>query len=268
MFFGEFPGRLLPWLLAATVCQKLQRLGAHDFHSLPVGIMPADWSSSPSNSIMNTASRSPRAVRFVVQSCAAVVGGGALAAASGWLVGHRSFTTFGAGYVPMPPSSAWLLVLLSVALWLHSRWPERRLSRLFGVGASTVTCVFSLLVIAHESGLVRLQFEPWLAFTTAPVDDIPVGRMSLHTTVTFLCAAGALGCLLGATCRPRWWRPPALVLATVVAGSGAVTILGYAAGMPLLYGSGYVPMALATAIALAVLGAGLMTVADPDNWLF
>ncbi|MCY2992916.1 MAG: ATP-binding protein [Planctomycetota bacterium] len=206
-------------------------------------------------------------MRLVVQSCAAAAGGGALAAATGWLVGHWSFTTFGAGYVPMPPSTAWLLVLLSAALWLHCQWPQRRLSRLFGVGASTVTGMFSLLVISHESGLVRLEFEAWLAFTTATVGDIPVARMSLHTAVTFLCAAGALGCLPGAICCPRWWRPPALALATAVSGSGAVAILGYAAGMPLLYGSGYVPMALLTAISLAVWGAGLMVAAYPDNWL-
>ena len=50
---------------------------------------------------MNTVSRSPGTVRLIVQSCAAAAGGGALAAATGWLVGHWSFTTFGA---PAPPA--------------------------------------------------------------------------------------------------------------------------------------------------------------------
>ena len=217
---------------------------------------------------MDSFSLSSRPAKLVVQGCAVVAGGGALAAVGGWLVGQSSFTTLGAGSVPMAPSTAWLLVLLSVALWLHSRWPQRRLSRLFGCGAGAVAGMCSLLVIARDMDLGHREFLSWLTLTSVTVDGSRVGRMSPHTAATLFAAAGALECLLVAVGRPRWWRPLAWMLAVMVCGSGVVVVLGYAAGMPLLYGSRQVPMALSTAIALAVLGAALMVAAYPDNWLF
>lgn len=215
---------------------------------------------------MNTAPRVEHVSRLVVQSCAAAAGGAALVVAVGWLFGQWSFAMFRANYVPMAPGTAWLLVLLNAALFLHSRWPQRRASRMFSGVVIGFTGMLSLAVAAREWFPVQLEFEAWLARRT--VGAIPVGRMSVHTAVTFLCAAGALGCLLGTASRPRWWRGPATGLAAMVCGSGSVVLLSYAAGTPLLYGSGYVPMALLSAIIFTVLGATLMLAAHPDNGLF
>ena len=112
---------------------------------------------------MNTAPRVEQVSRLVVQSCAAAAGGAALVVAVGWLFGQWSFATFGAKYVPMAPGTAWLLVLLNAALFLHSRWPQRRASRIFGGVVVGFTGILSLLVAARAWFPMQLEFEAWLA---------------------------------------------------------------------------------------------------------
>src|SRR5207244_5371843 len=55
-------------------------------------------------------------------------------------------------------------------------------------------------------------------------------------------------------------------LATVAAIVGATVALGYAYGTPLLYGSGTIPVALATGLSLLVLGIATVLAAGPDVW--
>jgi PAS domain S-box-containing protein len=190
-----------------------------------------------------------------------------LVAAIAWLFGQWSFAAFGAQYIPMAPSPAWLLVLLGSALFVHNQWPQRRASRVFGSVAIGVTVTASVLVLCRVWFGVSVDFEEWLAGASATVAGIPVGRMSPHTAGTFLGAAGALWCLLKVPSCPRWRRRLGFGLAVAVIISSSVTTLGYVTGAPLLYGTGLVPMAWLTATVFAVLAAGLMVAAYPDNWL-
>ncbi len=216
---------------------------------------------------MNALFRFERTAPVVAQGCAVAAGVIALAVGICWLLGQGSLTAFGVDYIPMAPTSAWLMVLLNAALFSHSRWPQRRASRVFVMTAAGVTGAAGLLVSMHVCPSVQLVLETWLAGTTI-VAGIPLGRMSPHSAGTFLCAAGALGCLQGFTSRPRLWQRTAFALAMAVVGSGSLTVLSYIAGMPLLSGSGNVPMALLTGIGFTVLGVGLMVAAHPEYLFF
>ncbi len=187
--------------------------------------------------------------------------------AVGWLFGKWTFATFGPGYIPMAPSTAWLLVLLSSALFVRARWPDRRLTKAVGGAAVAITSTVAVLVELALTFRFTLPLEIWLARTTATVGGIPVGQMSPLTAAAFMTVALTLGIAGSAAGRRSPLRHVAATLAVVVLFTGLVVATGYALGGPLLYGTGYVPMALLTALAFTALGAGLLVAAEPATWL-
>ena len=212
-------------------------------------------------------SRIERIVGGFAQGCALVAGLAALVAAIAWFRGWWAFATFGSKYVPIAPGTAWLLVLLSSALFLHARWPLWRPGRRWGFVATAFVGGTTLLVLTRSHFPFVSGIEDWLAHTHETVGDIPVGRMSPHSAVIILFAAAALGCLLGARRWRRVCRGLAFILGAAVLGGSAHVIASYAVGVPLLYGSGLIPMALLSGIVGAILGLGLVAAAHPERWL-
>ena len=212
----------------------------------------------------------PRIVRIarrVAQLCAVVAGGPALVVAVAWVFGEWTFATFGAEYIPMAPSTAWLFVLLGSALFMRARWPNRRPTKAIVGAAIAITSTVTVLVGVALAFGFTLPLEIWLAHTTATVGGIPVGQMSPVTAATFVAAALALGIAGTAAGRRSPLRPVAAALAVVVLFAGLVVATGYVLGGPILYDTGYVPMAPLSALAFAVLGAGLLVAVEPGTWL-
>ncbi|MGD0950755.1 MAG: PAS domain S-box protein, partial [Candidatus Binatia bacterium] len=205
--------------------------------------------------------------RRVAQLCAVMTGGPALVVAIGWLFGEWSFATFGPEYKPMAPSTAWLFVLVGGALFTLARWPDRPATKVVVSTAAAITTTTGAIVgIALTFGFTP-PLEIWLARTSAMVGGVPVGQMSPITAAAFVAAALALGITITAAGRRSLLRPVAAALAVVVLFTGLVVAIGYVLSGPLLYGTGYIPMALLSALEFTVLGAGLLVVVEPGTWL-
>jgi PAS domain S-box-containing protein len=204
--------------------------------------------------------------RRLAQVCALVGGGAALAAGVGWMFGQWRFAAFGADYIPMAPSTAWLIFLLSVALFLLAGWPARRLSRTVGIFAATfVTSICVLLAVLRGLG-IDFPVERWLAPTTVQIGDTITGRMSPLTAVGLLLTSAAVLFALPPLGQRRLATQTVTALAAAVLLIGLAVMLGYASGLPLLYGSGTIPMALLTAVAFALLGTGLLALSFGQDW--
>ncbi|GEM_PF-958392 len=176
-------------------------------------------------------------------------------------------SAFGPEYVPMAPSTALLLLLLSGAVFLRGRWPAAAATNRFGYAAVIVVALFSLLVWVEFLLGVEPPIENWLARTTARVGKAPVSHMSLAAATVFLMVALALLFELPPFSRRKWFRYVAAALSLAVVWIGLAVLAAYTAGAPLFYGSGVVPTALLTSVTIILMGVGTIVTSGSDSLL-
>ena len=184
-----------------------------------------------------------------------------------WALGRWQIGTLGPSYVPMAPSTALLFLLLAGGTILRGRWPDRPGVRWAVAGAALVAILVSLLVLAADAVPAALDMESRLTAGGATASGIPVGRMSLLTAATFLLAGLGLLLSLPPLSLLRGARTATSTISLGVAAMGLATLSGYAAGTPLLYGSGLIPMAASTALCFILLGTALLVGGDPKAWV-
>jgi len=199
-----------------------------------------------------TPSALPR--RAAAVAGAAVAGLGLLVLA-GWLGGWDVFTRIAPGFVTMKANTALCFVLLGAALL----WRDRRIFR--GVCAGVVAIVAGLTLGEYLAGL-DLGFDD-LFFMEQPGAQTPFpGRMAQVTALCFVLGSAAL-LLLDLRARAGRWVQQTLAASVAVLGLGA--LLGYLYDVQPLYQlDGHASMALHTAVALLLLGLGLLA-ARPDG---
>ncbi|HTL69447.1 MAG TPA: PAS domain S-box protein [Lacunisphaera sp.] len=160
--------------------------------------------------------------------------------------------------VPMAPSTAVLLLLLSIALFLHRRFPTRTAATTAETLLVGFTSLVALVVIWQNLLGHSSTWESWLVAAGETTRGFPVGRMSPLTGASILLTAFALLTQLSsAAARPGVARAGSWA-AALGGGFGMVTVLAYASGTPLFYGAGFVPMAFTTALAVAALATALL----------
>jgi hypothetical protein len=137
----------------------------------------------------------------LIELCAGAAFGIALLALAGWLLGIRFLAGQWSGAIPMAPSTAMALLLLTGGVISHARWSAGRLSYYFalacvGISASLGLLVLAQFIVGFDSGVERV-----LARTNELFGQTPLGRMSPLTAGALLLESGALMLLLRA-------RPP------------------------------------------------------------
>ncbi|HOW73579.1 MAG TPA: ATP-binding protein [Phycisphaerae bacterium] len=234
----------------------------HQAGSRTYGLPPTSAEGIPTFSSPFAASS--RVLRGVALACGVGVLALGVAVLLGWITGTRFFGQLQTDHVPMAPSTACLLVLLSGALILRHWRPLDVSAHRLGVLATAVGGMTGILVLAFPSLHLGLPAEQWLAPPSTILDHIPIGRMAPLTAYAFLAASLALLFTL----RPfagRWYcQQTAAVLAPTLMLISVVIVLGYATDTPLLYGTRTVPMALSTAVAFGGLGLSLLVAAHGD----
>ena len=160
----------------------------------------------------------------------------------------------------MAPSTAMALLLLSGGVFSHARWSAGRLSYYFALACVSIPAALGLLVLAQFIVGFDSGVERELARTNELSAHIPLGRMSPLTAGAFLFESAALMLLLHAT-RWRFAASGAALFALLGAAGSPVVSVGYAYGAPLLYGGTTIPVALPTALAFVLLGAGEISLA-------
>ncbi len=118
------------------------------------------------------------------------------------------------------------------------------------------------LTLIAQFGWLSWDVDQLILRTPGRFGAVRVGHMSPITAATFVLASLAL--LVLSREGASHWMAAALAAGVVVVGQ--VVILGYLYGTPLLYGGTIIPVALTTALALTVLGAGLIAASGPRWW--
>lgn len=158
----------------------------------------------------------------------------------------------------MAPSTAVLFVLCGTAVSILAGIPQstrgRRASLVIaGMGAAVSVPLFFLSTLGIHPAIERLGMQvPKMSVA------MPIGHISPLTAACFAFVSVALVLHSSSWCRRHWHSALTLSLGSIVTLIGAVLILGYMAGIPLLYGSPFIPPALPTSLALLFLGLALL----------
>ena len=163
-----------------------------------------------------------------------------------------------ANYIPMAPSTAFCFTLIGVGLIAHLFKAALRWIPL--VVASVVLAV-ACAKLVEIFGDLNFGIDPWLVRNPGLFGAIPTGRMAPMTAINFLFIGTGLLALTGK--QPATFAGPLGALAAVI---GAVVLVGYWYGTPLLYGGHTIPVALSTACGFFLSGIGIVMAAGATGW--
>ena len=205
-------------------------------------------------------SRSLRSFQLFAQLASAAVILEAGLVLLGWLFDQAILKSVFPGLVAMNPMTATAFIFAGLSLWLlsttESTDPRRRLGRLCAGIVALIALIKILSFFGWDLGIDRLLFREKLDSVSPP------NRMAPNTTLNFLFIGLAL-LLLEVETRTK--RRPAQFFAVLSALSALFAVIGYAYGVTYLYGiASYIPMALNTALAFALLSVGILCT-HPDR---
>ena len=166
----------------------------------------------------------------------------------------------------MAPSTALAFMLFGSVVYWNARAPTGRSGYLAGIFIGSGGALIGLLLFVLSNLNVELEAER-LGFALAgTVRGAPIGHMSPVVALCLLLAGLSLVATLSSLAEKPGRAMLAFWLAASIVFVGVVLLLAYLFGTPLFYGSGFIPPALTTSIALAALGTALMALAAPQAW--
>jgi len=188
-----------------------------------------------------------------------------LVALLGWILRLPQLTNFGTDLIPMAPSSAVLLLLYGIAIFLWVRMPLRRRSFWVGVvvGYGGLTVTLLLLVLACLDIHWSVEHLGMDAGKTA--SGVVLGHMSAVTAFCFILVSLSFLFSLLPWSKGFWRTALASGLSGLLLGISFVFLLAYLYGMPLLYGGKFIPPALNVLLAFMLLSLALLILAWPST---
>lgn len=188
----------------------------------------------------------------------------AFCALLGWALGRPILASFGAGLIPMAPSTAFMFILYTSTVFLRVHAPARRTTfQVSLVGTLAGALVALALLVLNVQGIYLAAEHLGLTLIDRK-GGIPLGHMSPLSASCFLLAAwSALASLLSARDR-QWPATMARWVACVLAAISFVFLLAYLYGTAFLYGSVAIPPAVTTSLAFLALSFALAGLASPQ----
>src|SRR5436190_14118809 len=199
-----------------------------------------------------------RSFRIILLICATLTIALGLLTFIGWISGLPLLASVRATYIPMAPSTAFCFSLIGIGLIVHLlRAALRWLPRAF---ASLVLAI-AIAKLVEIFGGFHFGIDAWFVRNPELFGAVPTGRMAPLTASNLVFTAIALLALTGT--QPAKFGGPLGALATLI---GALVLVGYWYGTPLLYGGHIVPVALSTAFGFFLSGLGVTTAAGAEGW--
>ena len=199
-----------------------------------------------------------RSFRIIPLICALLAIALGLLTLIGWISGVPLLASVRASYIPMAPSTAFCFTLIGVGLIAYLlkaalRWiPWLVASVVLAVACAKLVEIF---------GDLNFGIDPWFVRNPGLFGAVPTGRMAPMTAINFLFIGTGLLALTGR--QPAKFAGPLGALAAVI---GAVVLVGYWYGTPLLYGGHTIPVALSTACGFFLSGIGIVMAAGATGW--
>ena len=190
-----------------------------------------------------------------------------LLALAGWIIQVPFLSTFGTGKIPMAPSTALVLLLFAAAVILYARMPQVPGARRVGLALGLSGTIAAVLLLALSLLGIHPVAEHLGMQIASTLHGTPIGHMSPWTASCFALSGLSLLTLFWSSPDRRWCAVAALFLACLVVLASFAFLLRYLIGVPLLYGSSFIPPALTTSLALLMLGVALALSSTDWAWL-
>ena len=203
----------------------------------------------------------PPALIFCLLAAGIVTAAIGLLALLGWILKLPLLASFGAGLIPMAPSTAVLLLLYGPAISLRARpvlSPRAFQTSVALIGVGTVA---ALLLFTLGCLNIHWEIEHIGLNITHTAGEAPLGHISPVTAFCFVLASVSFFGSLFAPARQAWRIVLAVGAAGLLVGAGFVFLLAYIFGAPLLYGGTFIPPALNSVLIFGLLGLALLALA-------
>jgi len=186
----------------------------------------------------------------------------------GWFFEWQLYAAAILRSIPMAPSTAICFILLTMTVLIEPRktWSKAHLT--VSMSVIILVIVFCGLDLLESLGATSLDIEGYLLPEPGFLYAISLGRMSPMTAVLFVLSAGAMLFIVirfQGSQEHRLLSHLSGLLGCVVAFSGFTLALGYLYGTPMLYHSGFVPVAVTTALGFLFLGVALLARLESDD---
>jgi serine phosphatase RsbU (regulator of sigma subunit) len=199
-----------------------------------------------------------RRFRIIPLICASLTIALGLLTFIGWVSGLPLLASVRGKYIPMAPSTALCFSVIGIGLIAHNR---KNTLRWIPRAGACVVLVIAIAKLAEIFGGFHFGIDAWFVRSPELFGAVPTGRMAPLTASNFVFIAIALLALTGK--EPAKFGGPFGALATVI---GALVLVGYWYGTPLLYGGHIIPVALSTACGFFLAGIGVTTAVGADGW--
>lgn len=200
----------------------------------------------------------------LIRVCCFIVIGLSVLSLSGWMAGMTVLASLNPDYIPMAPSTALSLLLVSMSLLSYLPRSGGRSGSRIGLVMLPPVIIFCLYTVTLFFWDYAVDIETYLVRTPKTFGGVPSGHMSPLTSVLLLLSAAVLIVLHMTPATGRLPRQIAALLASIVVLASVVLVIGYFYGTPLLYGGAVIPVAVTTAVSLLLLGAGLIGAIGSD----
>ncbi|HEY1893032.1 MAG TPA: PP2C family protein-serine/threonine phosphatase [Chthoniobacterales bacterium] len=199
-----------------------------------------------------------RSFRIIPLICALLAIALGLLTLIGWISGVPLLASVRANYIPMAPSTAFCFTLIGVGLIAYLlKAALRWIPRVVALVVLVVVCA----KLVEIFGDLNFGIDLWFVRNPGLFGAVPTGRMAPMTAINFLFIGTGLLALTGM--QPAKFAGPLGALAAVI---GAVVLVGYWYGTPLLYGGHTIPVALSTACGFFLSGIGIVMAAGATGW--
>lgn len=186
----------------------------------------------------------------------------------GWVFEWQMYAAAIFSSIPMAPSTAICFILLALIGLFEPRKTSGKAHVIVSMSVIILVMVFCGLDLLESLSATSLDIEGHLLPESGFLNKFPLGRMSPMTATLFLLSAGAM-LLIVIRSMPgqehRLFGHLSGLLGCVVAFSGFTLVLGYLYGTPLLYNSGFIPVAATTALCFVFLGLAVFARLKSDD---
>ena len=210
----------------------------------------------------NRSGSSPGGRLFVPMVAGVVAAAIGLLALLGWVSNHPLLASFGTDLIPMAPSTAALFVLYGAAVCLRVRQPAGRRAFQAGLAMVGLGTAVALLLFVLGSLNIHWKVEHLGLNITQTAGKMVIGHISQVSALCFVFVSLSFLASLSPVAIPFWRSVLALGAAGLLLGTCFVFLLAYIFGAPLLYGGAFIPPALNSILAFALLGLALVVMAS------
>ena len=177
-----------------------------------------------------------------------------------WLLGYNDTISPGQRSVPMADETAFLFLLLGLALLLFHRRKNSRIFHYFIIFSAVFILIIAILSLIDIGTGYQWNLSNFLGRSDVMMGTIPTGRISSLTSVSFLFLALALLMITGREKQLSViFSSAALLLSYIVA-------VGYFYKVPFLYGGSTIPMAFSTTLLLVISSIALLVASGKETY--